>query len=168
LIGSASALPAFQYGDVQIEYHPHSKRGVTVMGREEFKQAVNNAHSMEPPIKELWLPFRSREDFDFADIAHDAAMNQSQIDDLIKLFHRCQQDPGKVTLKNYQDLRRSWDASSKILTNVSNSPLRLSHSPSPRGQCSLNSISSPSSLRVPHASSRPGHAQSGIGSWITL
>ena len=118
-VSADPALPVSEPGDIRIEYHPHSKRNPKTMGREEFKLAVNNAHSMEPPIKEPWLPFRSREDFDFAEIAHNAAMNQSQIDDLIKLFHRCQQVPGKFTLKNYQDLKCSWDASSKLLTDVS-------------------------------------------------
>jgi hypothetical protein len=89
------------------------------MGREEFKQAVNDSHATEPPIKEPWRPFRSREDFDFADIVHDAAMNQSQVDNLIDLFHRCQQDPAKITFKNHQDLRQSWEDASKLLADVS-------------------------------------------------
>ena len=90
--------------------------------REEFKLILDGTHSIEPPIKEPWLPFRSREDFEFAEIAHNAAMNRSQVENLLKLFHRCQQDPGKVTFRNYSDLSESWKASSKLLTDVSTFP----------------------------------------------
>ena len=78
---------------------------------------------IEPLFKEPWLPFRSREDFELAEIAHQAKMNQPQINNLLKLLHRCQQGPGKVMLRNYKDLKQSWDIASKMLTEVSNSLL---------------------------------------------
>lgn len=88
------------------------------MEPKEFKRAINDANSMEPPVKEPWLPFRSREDFDFAAITHDAAMNQLQINNLLDLFHRCQQGSNKVSFKNYSELKRSWDDAGKLLTDV--------------------------------------------------
>jgi len=89
------------------------------MGHEEFKEGLNEAGSMEPPDKEPWLPFRSREDFELAEIVHDAAMNQSQIDALIKFIHHCEENPGNLTFKGFQDLRKSWENSSALLTEVS-------------------------------------------------
>ena len=89
------------------------------MEREEFKKGMNEAEQLDPPDEEPWLPFRSREDFEFAEIVHDAAMNQPQIDTLIKFVHRCQEDPGKFTLRSSQDLRKSWEDASALLTGVS-------------------------------------------------
>ena len=89
------------------------------MGCDEFKEGLNEAGSIEPPDEEPWRPFHSREDFEFAEIVHDAAMNQSQIDALIKFIHRCRGSPGKFTLSNFHDLRQSWEDSSALLTGVS-------------------------------------------------
>ena len=74
---------------------------------------------MGPPDEEPWLPFHSREDFEFAEIVHDAAMNQSQINALIKLIHKCQENPGSFTLGNCDELKSSWDKASDLLTGVS-------------------------------------------------
>jgi hypothetical protein len=108
-----------QPGDIQITHHPRSNKDTQTMGREEFRKQVNVSEPTGPPLKEPWLPFRSREDFEFAEIVHDAAMNQSQIDNLIKFFQHCEQNPGKFTLNNCQDLKKSWQESSALLTNVS-------------------------------------------------
>jgi len=89
------------------------------MGPEEFKRGINDAASAELPDEEPWLPFRSREDFEFAEIVHDAAMNQSQIDNLIKFIHHCQENPGTFTLESCRDLKKSWEDASALLTNVS-------------------------------------------------
>jgi hypothetical protein len=89
------------------------------MGREEFRRFLNATESAAPPIDQPWLPFRSREDFEFAEIAHRAAMNQPQIESLIKLIRRCEQNPGQFTLENFRDLKVSWEKSSELLTNVS-------------------------------------------------
>ena len=120
LIGPVSV---FQCGDVQTQYHPHSKRDTKFSGREEFTSTSNDTCPVEPLFKESWLPFHSREDFEFAEIAHQAKMNQPQINNLLKLLHRCQQDLGKLTLQNYKDLKRTWDIASKMLTEVSDSLL---------------------------------------------
>ena len=110
---------ALQPGDIQITYHPHSKKDVKIMKPEEFKQGMNQASSMGPPDEEPWLPFHSRQDFEFAEIVHGAAMNQSQIKALIKLIHHCQENPGSFTLKDYDEVKKSWERASNLLTGVS-------------------------------------------------
>ena len=116
LIGPASG---FQHGDVHIQYHPHSKRDTKVSGQEALELTGDDTRLIEPLYKEPWLPFCSREDFEFAEITHQVKMNQPQINNLLKLLHRCQQGPGKVTLQNYKDIKQSWDIASKMLTEVS-------------------------------------------------
>ena len=106
-------------GDIVIEYHPYSKKEKRVISAEEFKASLNNTPELtEPPDDEPWRPFRSREDFEFAELIHDAALNQPQIDRLIKLIRRCQDTPGSFTLRNHKDLKDLQENASKLLTPV--------------------------------------------------
>lgn len=89
------------------------------MTPEEFKHRLNQADSTGLPDEEPWLPFHSREDFEFSEIVHEAAMNQSQINTLIKFIYHCQENPGGFTLRDYNDVKSSWDRASKLLTGVS-------------------------------------------------
>ena len=117
LIGSDTQAP--QDGDIAIEYHPHSGRRTRVVSAEEFKETLNN--QPDPtilPDDEPWLPFSSREDFDFVELVHDAKLNQKQTERLINLINHCQTPPGSFTLHNYNDLRSSLKHASKLLTNV--------------------------------------------------
>ena len=116
---TALSSNAPQPGDIYITYHPHSKQDAKVMTPEEFKQGMNQASSTGPPDEKPWLPFRSKEDFEFAEIVHKAAMNQSQASALIKLINHCQKNPGSFTLGNYDEVKSTWETASKLLTGVS-------------------------------------------------
>ena len=71
------------------------------------------------PLDEFpWSPFRSKEDFELAELAHAAALNKKQTDALIKLIKRCERNPGVLTFEGVQDLERSWDDADKLLTPV--------------------------------------------------
>jgi hypothetical protein len=72
-----------------------------------------------PPLdKSPWLPFRSKEEFEFAELAHVAALIKDQVDDLVKLIKRCERNPGSFMFEGVQDLERSWEDASKLLTPV--------------------------------------------------
>lgn len=117
LIGSSPQVP--KAGDIVIEYHPHSKRERQILSSEEFKTSLTgNSEPTEPPDDEPWRPFHSREDFEFAELVHDASLNRSQIEKLIKLFQRCQDSPGSFTFHNYNDLKGALESASKLLTPV--------------------------------------------------
>jgi len=102
-----------------IEYHPHSKKRTRVISAEEFKASLSgNSEPTTPPDDKPWRPFQSREDFEFAELVHDAALNRPQIERLIKLIQRCQNAPGAFTFHNYNELKGSLDSASKLLTPV--------------------------------------------------
>lgn len=106
-------------GEIVIEYHPHSGKGNCVLTPEEFKKSlINDSESALPPYNEPWLPFASREDFEFADVVNEARLNQKQINRLIQVIRRCQDGLGSLTLEKYQDLKGSLDGAAKLLTNV--------------------------------------------------
>jgi len=106
-------------GDITIEYHPHSKKATHIFNPEEYKASLaDNSEPTKPPDDEPWRPFHTREDFEFAELVHDAALNQPQIEKFIKLIQRCQEAPGSLTFSKYSDLKDSLEAASKLLTPV--------------------------------------------------
>jgi len=117
LTGSTTRVPGD--GDIVIEYHPHSERPDRIVSSEEFKGMFNDQPDPTArPDDEPWRPFSTREDFDFAELVHDAKLNQKQIERLIELFNRCQKQPGSFTIRKYSDLKRSLENASRLLTNV--------------------------------------------------
>ena len=83
-------------GNILIEYHPHSGKITRILSPEEFKESLGDyLEPMDQPDDEPWRPFRSREDFEFADLVHDAALNQTQIEWLMKFVQHCQDMPVK-------------------------------------------------------------------------
>ena len=106
-------------GDIVIEYHPRSGRDTQILSPGEFKESLSDrSEPTELPDDEPWRPFRSREDYEFAELVHDAALNRTQTERLIKLLRRCQDSPGSFTLQNYNDLKNLLESASKLLTPV--------------------------------------------------
>jgi len=117
LIGPSARIP--KAGNIVIEYHPHSKKGTRVLSVEEFRASLSDeSEPTAPPDNEPWRPFQSREDFEFAELVHNAALNRSQIERFMKLIQRCQDAPGAFTFHNYNELKGSLDSASKLLTPV--------------------------------------------------
>jgi hypothetical protein len=71
-----------------------------------------------PPGGDPWLPFSSREDFEFTEFVHQAMLNKKQVDRLIKFIKHCQEKPGKFTFRNYEHLKAVVDGAKDILTPV--------------------------------------------------
>ena len=65
-----------------------------------------------------WSPFHSREDFEFAELVHTAALKRDQVDRLAKLIKRCERKPGSFMFEGIQDVERSWEDASRLLTPV--------------------------------------------------
>ena len=78
-----------------------------------------------PSGERPWLPFRSKEDFEFTELTHSAALSKDQVDSLAKLIKRCERNPGSFTFEGVQDVERSWEDASRLLT-----PVRVFHTTS--------------------------------------
>ena len=114
-----SAADTPNKGDIIIEYHPRSKKATRTLSAEEYKASLeDHSDPLKPPDDKPWLPFRSRSDFKFAEFVHDAELNRSQIEKLIKLIRRFNNAPDSFTFKNYDDLKRSLEDASRLLTPV--------------------------------------------------
>jgi len=114
---SGARIP--RVGDIIIKYHPKSNRPHCILSAEEYQASlVDNSDPTSPPDDEPWLPFCSREDFEFAEFVHDTKLNRPQIERLLKLFQRCKETPGSLTFQKYDDLKESLENASGILTPV--------------------------------------------------
>jgi hypothetical protein len=110
-----------QHGDIKTDYHPGSGQPTMTESFNEYRhrcwqnsQKCSHLHNDEP-----WLPFRTRADFEFAELALDAALNKEQTDTLIKLFHRCINGQSSFTLENHAELSTIWEQAADKLTPVS-------------------------------------------------
>lgn len=105
---------------IKTEYHPRSKRKVKIK-----EENFENYHEYDEPkvksapTKKPWSPFGSKSDFEFAEIAQDAHLNNVQVDRLLKLFQHCLTGKDKLNLKNSKHLKEIWDQACTLLPGVS-------------------------------------------------
>lgn len=98
-------------------YHPSAGREPLLQTFEEF--GVNSHPEEELPVdEEPWRPFCSRGDFEFAEIALNAALNKSQINALLALIGRISRGESRVTFSNDNELRKAWEHAAAQVTPV--------------------------------------------------
>jgi len=103
--------------NIRTEYHPNSGRGIKVETFEDYRE-----HSLKdtsiPEITDPWRPFQSRTDFEFAQLALEAALTKKHVDKLIQLVERCIKGQDSFNLTNHQDVYKTWDSAATMLTPV--------------------------------------------------
>ncbi|KAG2348732.1 hypothetical protein BDR05DRAFT_972997 [Suillus weaverae] len=106
---SGTALPAPQHNidDIKVEYHPNSGIPTKVYHFEDY------GHGPGAPPAQL---FRTRINFEVAELAHNTGLSHEQLDWLIHLIHCSRIE--LFTLKNCKDVRDTWDAVSFKMTPV--------------------------------------------------
>ncbi|KAG1768576.1 hypothetical protein EV702DRAFT_1181923 [Suillus placidus] len=96
------------------EYHPNSQRPTQVFHFEDYGRGPG-APTVVPPVEpEPWYPFRTRIDFEVAELVLEAALTHQQMDRLFDLIRRTKSE--QFTLRNCKDVRDTWDAASFKLT----------------------------------------------------
>jgi hypothetical protein len=104
---------------IRIEYHPHMNLPPKIVKFEEYREYHPQHRRPTPrnPTKP-WTPFRTRAEFEFAEVALDAALNKRQVDALLKVFHRCLNGEDKFGLKEHADLTEMWEHASVLHARV--------------------------------------------------
>ncbi len=105
--------------DIKVQYHPNSHCQDAYFRFAEYTSSLPKAESL-PVDPEPWKPFRSRLDFEFAELMHETNMNTHHKEVLIQLVQKCIADPKLFTLNNVKDLEKVWDAASYRTDSVSN------------------------------------------------
>lgn len=119
--GDVRLPAAVQLDDIKVEYHPKSGRPTTIHPFEEFKRNTQQEPDI-PPSSEPWSPFKSRADFEFAEIVLQASLNTRHTDALIKLFRRVVDEQAEFTFTSHADLKRSFDTAA-----LAHTPVRLDY-----------------------------------------
>ncbi|KAG2059180.1 hypothetical protein BDR06DRAFT_1003788 [Suillus hirtellus] len=108
----------FQVDDIKVKHHPNSGIPTKVHVFSDFKRhpAHYSSWSTPEPDAQLWCPFKSRLEFDIAEIALEAALNNAQTDHLLDICCHCARQSEKFTFQNHKDVRAKWDAASQHFT----------------------------------------------------
>ena len=102
-----------------MEYHPNAGKPTITHPFSEFTQE-NATQAYEPDSStDPWYPFRSRLDFEFAELALEAALSKEQTTRLLTLAQRIHARTEKFTLQSYHDLQNMWKAAEHRMTPVS-------------------------------------------------
>lgn len=102
--------------DIRTEFHPSSKRPTRIDAFEEFGKlatASTPVHNLSP-----WLPFHSKAEFEFAEVALQTAMSNRQLDTLINVVRTLMEGKEAFEIKNHHDVQTLWDRASESLTPV--------------------------------------------------
>jgi hypothetical protein len=65
-----------------------------------------------------WRPFRTKLDFEVAEVMLDAHMNGSQTERMLSIIHEAILNPESFTLANAKDLSTIWDAARETRTEM--------------------------------------------------
>ncbi|KIM45701.1 hypothetical protein M413DRAFT_430427 [Hebeloma cylindrosporum] len=99
-----------QIHEIKIIYHPASKRA------DEHFRADDNipnpspvAEPEQPNAEKPWHPFRSRVDFEIAELALNAHLSKADTEHLLSIIQKCIQEPEQFTLRGHKDISDYWD-----------------------------------------------------------
>jgi hypothetical protein len=112
------APPAPQLDDIKVEHHPHSKLPSTIHPFSEFSRRRPTEDTM-PRSASPWEPFRTRLDFEVAEIALTTAMTKDQTNRLFELMRRAVSAKEDFTLHSHDEVRTLWKMASERFTPVS-------------------------------------------------
>jgi len=105
---------------IRTEYHPHSQRPPKLVKFKDFRrQEPAEGRPPKSSLEDPWQPFQSRADFEFAELALEAALNKRQVEKLIGIFEHCKSGQDTFSIKNHKDLRDLWKDASALVTPVS-------------------------------------------------
>jgi hypothetical protein len=65
-----------------------------------------------------WHPFKSRSDFEFAQLALEANLSRAQVEKLISIFKRCNAGEDTLNVLNHSDIKKRWSESSTKYSQV--------------------------------------------------
>lgn len=97
---------------IRVDYHPHSGRPPQVFPFESYRREHDRAKfNASQLLKENpWAPFKSREDFELAELCVEAGLHKKQINKLLKLIQDAKNGKAKISLSSYKDLQMAWDS----------------------------------------------------------
>lgn len=105
--------------DIRTEYHPHSGRPTHVNHFIDYGSTPSEEPKVQlPDDQKPWYPFRSRVDFEFAEIALKSHLNKRAVNTLIAIVKACSSGQASFTLDSHEEMRELLHGASSKLTSV--------------------------------------------------
>ncbi|KAG1859234.1 hypothetical protein F4604DRAFT_1589105 [Suillus subluteus] len=118
IIGSVAATAVPITSDTfKTKYHPNSGYAPTIETFLTFGQSIK-AEASSPPIvdNKPWEPFTCRADFEFVELAHQAALNKDQTDKMLQLIWQIAEGHAKFTFRSHAEVSKAWDRAATQMT----------------------------------------------------
>jgi hypothetical protein len=98
--------------DIKIEYHPKSAREPKFYRFDDYPGQQNRSTSEDSEAidAEPWKPFRTRLDFEIAELMLESHLNSVQSTALLSLIRKAIAQPDDFTLSSTDDLEKVWTA----------------------------------------------------------
>ncbi|KAG0694025.1 hypothetical protein DFH29DRAFT_985372 [Suillus ampliporus] len=112
---------------LSFEYHPSSGIETKIHSFDTFQRRPAMS-SVPLPDAQPWLPFKSRLEFEVAELALEVGLNNHQTDRLVKLCHRCAIGKEKFSFKNHKDIHSMWEAASHRITKFTKEVISVPYS----------------------------------------
>ncbi|KIJ07425.1 hypothetical protein PAXINDRAFT_164593 [Paxillus involutus ATCC 200175] len=129
-----SMPPEHEVDDIRIETHPHSGIPLKTSRFSDFTR--NHFPKPSPPDTDHdpWHPFRTLLDFEVSELVLEAGLTKDQTGRLIKMMQRIYDKREHFTLRNYDNIRQTWDAVGHRLTPFQKEVILVSYQnePEPR------------------------------------
>ncbi|TFK17078.1 hypothetical protein FA15DRAFT_650584 [Coprinopsis marcescibilis] len=100
--------------DVRITSHPNTGKPVKMHRFLDYQPGLSGDYSLSSIDTEPWRPFRTRLDFEIAELVQDARMNKKQTKRLISLIQECVSNPKEFTIINEPDLSKTWEEAQRV------------------------------------------------------
>ncbi|KAG2135968.1 hypothetical protein DEU56DRAFT_913061 [Suillus clintonianus] len=124
-LNDCNELP-HELDDIKVKYHPHSKLPTTVHHFSDFSHSCSSEDQV-PRNNSPWEPFRTRLDFEVAEIALEAAMTKEQTNRLLDLVHRSAGGKDTFTLQSHDEVRSLWEMASQRYTPFQKDVVSVKH-----------------------------------------
>jgi hypothetical protein len=98
----------FQNDDIKIVYHPRCGKPDEIFHLEDYNSSLPRPTNI-PTEEKPWRPFRTRIDFEIAELILATHMNKDQTTNFLKLLHEIAADPKCFTIANKKDLDNAWE-----------------------------------------------------------
>ncbi|KIK18210.1 hypothetical protein PISMIDRAFT_109892 [Pisolithus microcarpus 441] len=122
---SASIQPdSFKTG-----FHPKSGHPTMVDSFSTFDRSQGRTQNqpMVDDNSQPWHPFQTHEDFEFSEIAHQAALNKDHMNKLLSLIQRIAKGEAKFTLQSHHDITEAWKCAAKLMTPFKKGVISILH-----------------------------------------
>ncbi|KAL0562896.1 hypothetical protein V5O48_019182, partial [Marasmius crinis-equi] len=101
---------------IRTEYHPCSGQGTIMQSFDEYSSDVASENFCVLPEREPWWPFRSRIDFEAAELALNCTMNAEQTNKFIDLPRRVGLELNNFTIASHAEMQKTWELAAEKST----------------------------------------------------